>query len=85
VVRAEVAQLAYDMRYESFYPELDETTRRPTSELPSVGSLAKTNVSNADDMCLFLTRPPFEIPRSYIAIEPDSSNLRRSVLNVKAR
>jgi uncharacterized SAM-binding protein YcdF (DUF218 family) len=82
-VRAELAQLVYDMRYESFFPELDETTRRATNELPSVGALAKTNISNADDMCWLLTQPPLNIPRNFIAIEPDSSNLRRSVLNTK--
>jgi uncharacterized SAM-binding protein YcdF (DUF218 family) len=86
-VRAELAELAYDFRatpnYEGFFPELDKINRRPTSDLPAAGSLAKTNISNADDMCVVLTRPPFNIPRSYIAIEPESSNLRRSVLNVK--
>jgi uncharacterized SAM-binding protein YcdF (DUF218 family) len=87
-VRAELAELRYDFRangrYEGFFPELDETTRRPTSELPAAGALAKTDISNADDMCWVLTKPPLNIPHSYIAIEPESSNLRRSVLNVKA-
>lgn len=82
-VRSQLADLVYDMRYEGFFPARDEVTRRLTSDLPSVGSLAKTNISTADDMCWVLTRPPLSIPFSYIAIEPNSSNIRRSVLNVK--